>query len=291
MRLVLLTLFVFCIVSANALPAIDPPRAITRFNPGKEIISLNCKWEFYWNKLLSPADLKQTEPVKPDTLLVPSSWGGIKLKGQPIGNKGFATYRLKIVDAGNQDLMLDVYSVQTSCRVFVNGQLMLEVGKAGTTKKDTEPVNRDAQVYIHPQNNEVELVVQVANFHHRKGGFVHPFEIGKPHAILKQRNLYYYLDFIESTALAIIGLFLFAMYIFRRKDMSILYFSLFCLTLAFRPMISVNYFLATLFPGINWGLLLKIEYLSAMLPCLFMLLFIRELFPKQLPKLFVRILS
>jgi hypothetical protein len=292
MRFFLLNSLVFFAFVANAFVPPPPLKGeISYKSSGKEILSLNCKWEFYWNRLLTSTDVDTVGESLPDALLIPGSWSDVKLHGKSISSKGFATYRLTITDAGTAPLMLDVYSVQTACRVFVNGKLALEVGKVGTTKETTEPMNRDAQVYVTPENGRIELIVQVANFHHRKGGFVHPFEIGTPEAILKQRNLYYYLDFIESTALAIIGLFLFAMFIFRRKDLSILYFSLFCLTLAFRPVTSVNYFLATLLPGINWSILLKIEYLSAMLPCLFMLLFIREFFPKQLPKLFVKILS
>lgn len=293
MRLVLLNLIIFCAFFVQASPVHHFTKASLTL-PALEqqsIIALDCKWEFYWNKLLSPADFRNVPPVEPDAILIPSSWSDVNVGGKSIGSKGYATYRLHIRNVPQKDLMLDIYSVQTSCCVYVNGILVAQVGKVGTTKETTEPMNRDVQVHLPPAADEYEIIVQIANFHHRKGGFVHPFEIGTTGAILKQRNLYYYLDFIESTALAIIGLFLFAMFIFRRKDLSILYFSLFCLTLAFRPMISVNYFMATLFEGINWSILLKIEYLSAMLPCLFMLMFIRELFPMQLPKLFVKLLS
>ena len=99
------------------------------------------------------------------------------------------------------------------------------------------------------------------------------------------------LDAIESAALAIIGLFLFALYIFRRKDLSILYFALFCITLSLRPVISVNYLIGFIFPDINWALMLKLEYLGVLFPCLFMTFYIKELFPKQLPGILVKILA
>lgn len=248
----------------------------------KEIIPLNCNWEFYWNKLLFPGDFKSSMN-KPDTLLNPGSWGDVKINGKFIGSHGYATYRLKLVNLPKHDLLLDAYSIQTSYRIFVNGKLSGGVGTPGKNKVETRPGNRDIQVRIPSNVSTVEIIVQVANFHHRKGGFVHAFELGTVNAINNQRLMFYGLDFIESSALAIIGLFLFALFIFRRKDYSILYFSLFCLTLCFRPVISVNYLLATIFPDMSWQLLVKMEYFAVLFPCLFMCLFMKELFPAQLP--------
>lgn len=174
----------------------------------KAILSIDCKWEFYWNKFLTPADFKRDTTVEPDLILKPSSWDDVKLNKKPIGNKGFATYRLILTNLPQTDLLLDAYSIQTAYRIYVNDKLMVEVGKPGKTKELTQPANRDVQVRIPPTANEVELIVHVANFHHRKGGFVHPFEIGTFEAVSKQRMLFYNLDFIESSALAILGLFL-----------------------------------------------------------------------------------
>ena len=257
----------------------------------KNIITLDQKWEFYWNKLLSPADLGSSHSPSPDTLLVPSSWSDVKLHGRSIGSTGCATYRLILKDLPKEELALDIYSVQTSCRVFANGKLLAEVGSPGRSREETVPATRDVEVDLPQDSSALELIVQVANFHHRKGGFVHPFEIGTVKAIVAQRQLYYILAFVESSALAILGLFLFALYIFRRKDLSVLYFALFCITLSFRPVISVNYLLSALFPGLGWFLLLKMEYFSVLFPCLFMLLFIKKLFPEQLPSVIVRVLT
>lgn len=276
-------------MSAQAAPI---PRAVLDLKDWKieekSIIPLDCKWELYWNKLLTPPDFKGS--TAPDLLSPASAWNDLELNGKPLGSYGYATYRLTLVNVPHRALMLDVYSVQTSCRLFINDSLVAETGKPGTSKETTQPMNRDVQVSIPPGNDTVQLVLQVANFHHRKGGFVHPFEIGAAQAISKQRTMYFILSFTESSALAIIGLFLFALFIFRRKDLSVLYFALFCITLSFRPVTAVNYHLAALFPGISWNVLLKTEYLAVLFPCLFMLLFIKKLFTEQLPGIIVKIL-
>lgn len=265
---------------------------ITRCNAAENnIVLLDGEWELYAGKLLTPSDFKRNSTLIPDTLVKPGSWNDLKTMNSLRSGKGCATYRLLLTGVPRGDLMLDAYSVQTSCRVFVNDSLVLEVGKPGTTKETTEPMNRDVQVHLPPNVNEIQLTVQIANFHHRKGGFVHPFEVGQSNAILRHHTLFYLLDVTESSVLLILGFFLFALYIFRRKDLSILYFALFCISLSFRPVIAVNYFLATAFPGFNWNILLKLEYFGVLFPCLFMVLFIKKLFPKQLPDIFVTLFS
>jgi hypothetical protein len=257
----------------------------------RPVLTLDNEWEFYWNKLLTPKDFKKDTSPRPDLLIKPCSWNDIKLNEKNIGGKGFATYRITLRNLPRTNLILDAYSTQTSYRVFVNDSLYAETGSPGTTKETTRPMNRDVSILLPAGEKEIQLLVQIANFHHRKGGFVHPFEIGPAKAMAGQRLMYYVLDVIESSALAIIGLFLFALYVFRRKDLSILYFSLFCITLSFRPVIAVNYFMSTVFENISWEVLLKMEYLAVMLPSLFMILFIKKLFPEQLPAWLVRVFA
>lgn len=268
----------------------DAVMDLSKWDPAeKNILRLDSEWEFYWNRLLSPDDFKQSSHTP--LLVTPSSWNDLEIDGQKTGSYGYATYRLTLIHPPPTDLLLDAYSIQTSSRIIINGIVAAEAGQPGISSETTRPMNRDIQVKIPANTDTIEIIVQVANFHHRKGGFVHPFELGTAEAIGKQRLLYYILDFIESSALAIIGLFLFALYIFRRKDLSVLYFALFCITLSFRPITAVNYTLASLFPGISWDILLKIEYLAVLFPCLFMLTFIKKLFPAQLPDLIVKLLG
>jgi len=282
--------FIFFFAAAQA-QIIPPPVAVLDLKDWKPeekpVVPLDAPWEFYWDQLLGPQDFHRP----PDLLLRPSSWNGLEVNGQKLGSYGYATYRIRLSNLPPRELLLDVYSVQTSCRIFVDGKLALEIGQPGTSKETTQPMTRDAQVRIPGGAGDVDIVVQIANFHHRKGGFVHPFELGTAEAVGAQRRMYYILQCVESSALAILGLFLLAMFIFRKKDLSVLYFSLFCITLSFRPITAVNYLLATLFPGMSWPLLLKIEYLAVLFPCLFMLLFIKRLFPEQLPNIIVKIIG
>ena len=157
----------------------------------KKIIQLDCKWEFYWNKLLSPQDFKKPTSLYPDLKIRPSVWSEIELENKKIGSTGYATYKLTLKNLPNTDLILDAYSIQTSYRIFIDDKLMAEVGKPGVTKEKTVPANGDVQIHIPAGKKEIQLIVQVANFYHRKGGFVHQFELGTCEAITSQRFLFY----------------------------------------------------------------------------------------------------
>jgi serine phosphatase RsbU (regulator of sigma subunit) len=258
---------------------------------GDHVLSLNGDWEFYWNKLYSPADLARDSTIRPTLLTPPLPWNDIKVNGSSIGGQGFGTYRITLVNLPSAPLMLDIYSVQTAARIFINDSVVAEVGRVGTDAGSSIPMTHDVQVLLPKCVDKAVIVVQMSNFHHRKGGFVHPFELGSPEVITRNHHWLYMLDVLESSALMILGLFLFTLYIFRRKDLSVLYFSLFAITLSFRPVISVNYLIAYLLPGISWAFMLRLEYLGVIFPCLFMTLYLRELFPGQLPALLVRILA
>lgn len=287
-RLSIAILLIFLIFCANAQEKGTLDFSTRTFEKG-EIVTLDGEWEFYWKKLYSPDDFSSGKAGTPDLMVKTSSWNDLEVDGKKCGSYGYATYRIRLLNLPGKELMLDAYSVQTACKIFMNDSLVAEVGKTGKDAEGSQPANKDIQILIPAQLNDVVLIVQISNFHHRKGGFVHPFEIGEPDTILKQRLLYFILDSVESSALAIIGLFLFALYIFRRKDKSVLYFALFSLTLSFRPVISVNYLLSTLLPSLDWSWMIKMEYLGVLFPCLFMVLFIRELFPSQLPRVVVKI--
>lgn len=256
-----------------------------------ENLVLKSGWEFYWNKFLSPDQLDDSSSIQPDLITNAGAWNDLEIGGKKCGSYGFATYRTTVYNLPQQALMMNAHSVQTSMRLFLNGTLVAEVGKPDTNASSSKPMNRDVQVTIPPHQGELEIIVHIANFHHRKGGFVNAFEIGSADKIILDQTRFYLLDAIESAALAIIGFFLLALYVFRRKDMAALYFSLFCLTLSLRPIISVNYLLATLFPDLSWNVMLKLEYLGVLFPCLFLVLFIRKLFPQQLPIYLVRIFA
>lgn len=253
-----------------------------------DVIKLNSEWEFYWNELYTYDDFIE-RVIEPDLIVAPSSWNDLVVDGIPCGSFGFATYRIHMKNLPGKELMLNAYSLQTASKIFINDSIIAEIGTVGKSADESDPWNRDVQLIIPSSYESFDLIIQVSNYHHRKGGFTSPIEIGEPETIMEGQQVFYILDTMESSALIIIGLFLMALFAFRRKDKSILYFSLFCMTLSLRPVIAINYMLGAFLPWLNWSVLIKLEYLGTIVPCLFIILFVRQLFPDQLSKLRLKI--
>lgn len=96
-----------------------------------ELVLLNGYWEFYWDRLLTTEDFVAEKPPQMDSLMeVPSTWDEkvAGIKGYP--ERGFATYRLRLTYPSTlKDPALRIKNVATAYRLYVNGQLMEEVGE------------------------------------------------------------------------------------------------------------------------------------------------------------------
>src|SRR5688500_4283863 len=121
----LVSLFLtFFSLSAIAQLAVNGHADLSRFDIEKDRpFDLSGGWEFYWNKLLTPADFKS--PQVPDHIYVPGSW-------HRQGNYavlGYATYRLRLTLPENQNsLSLHFPIINSSAKVWVNGVLVEETG-------------------------------------------------------------------------------------------------------------------------------------------------------------------
>ena len=75
-----------------------------------------------------------------------------------------------------------------------------------------------------------------------------------------------------------------SLYLYRRKEKSSLMFSIFCLLMAFRSLLTGELYLSAIFPNIGWSLLIQLDYLSFYLGVLFFATFIHLLFPQLYSK-------
>ncbi len=254
------------------------------WNPTQEpILSLDGNWEFYWSQLIDPS--KDKFPTNPFFFQAHSSWNDYKLDGEKVGGLGFATYRLLLLNIPqNLRLNLLVRNVLCACKVFVNGEVLTEIGRVGTVAEEMEPHYEDRIVPFVCNGDSTELVVQISNFHHRKGGFTHPFQIGQEEALFALQREQIMLNGVISSCYLFAGVFFLTLWIFRKKDRTLLFMSLFCLTIVPRAFTSNNYMVETVLPELNWYVLIHVEYLSMFLPTAFLMLFVRARFPDQSPK-------
>ncbi|TRX62602.1 membrane protein [Fulvivirga sp. M361] len=240
----------------------------------QEIIPLIGQWEFYWHHLLSSDD--SIRAMIPDLkyMVVPNVWSFYDLP-----SKGYGTYRLKMLLHEDVDrLTLLVPNVYSAYRLFVNGEIKAENGQVGNSRASTQPDWEEKLVHLEGLNKEVELLLQVANFHHSRGGVHKPILVGSFEDILKHRELITFGDTFFLGGLILMAAYFLTFFIFRSKLRQYLYFSCLCFFWAIRVVIAHDYLVNNLFPDMSWNVSLRLEYLSLYLSFLMGMLFIHHVF-------------
>lgn len=260
----------FAIVSVPDSPKFQSEKGIldlTQVHVSKQPVKLNGEWEFYWHELLSPEDIQMRSEMDGNRdrwISIPNSWLGYRLDGQQLDGTGFATYRL-VIQLSEQDrnerLALRLPTIFHAYKLWVNGELLAEVGEVGQDKSSVTPQLATKLVFFQPENDTVELVMQVANFHHKRGGITKYIELGGSDVLTVRTNLKIAAEMFITASLLVIGMYHLLLFVLRRKDRAPLYFGLFTLMFGIRSLLVGEHMITQLFPDFQWGLQFKIEYL------------------------------
>ena len=245
-------------------------------------VKLRGEWEFYWQQHLSPDELsKPTAPKEIIFIQVPEFWYNYEIDGIKLPGEGYATYRLTVlIEPQKKPLALRLMEISTAYTLFVNGKNMASAGVAGTDRDSSRPKWIRQIASFESPTDHLEIVLHVANFHHRKGGMWEVFELGREKSIRQSQEKRLGFDFFLFGSIVIMGLYHLGLFVVRRKDRSPLYFSIFCFLIALRLFTTSERVLIRLLPDLNWEILIKLEYLSYYLAVPAFALFMRSLFPK-----------
>lgn len=246
------------------------------------IVSLDGEWEFYWKQLVKPGDADlTTSATEKDYFIIPNKWNGHPYRNRSLTGHGYATFRLTLTGIQKNDILaLKVIDMATSYRLWVDGELLLENGIVGNSRESSKPGYLPQTAAFRPESGRVDIVLQVANFAHRKGGVWKPLVLGLEKQIIKarERNLSFELFLFGS--LLIMGFYHIGFFVTRRKDSASLYFGSACLLTALRIILTGERFLATLIPGLGWEISQTLEYLTFYLGVPLFPMFLRSLFPE-----------
>ncbi|MGM0419931.1 MAG: diguanylate cyclase [Bacillota bacterium] len=244
------------------------------------LINLDTTWEFYWEQFIAPGEFQRVDAAKPAFVEVPGAWNGYGIPGQELSGAGFATYRLMVrLDPEVKMLGLNIPRIFTSYQIWVNGDLLAVTGEVGQSLEEVTPKYQPLQTYF-PAAEEIEIVVQTANFNHRSGGILESFQFGRAEQIqaAASRELAY--DLFLFGGLLIMGIYHLIIFFYRKEERSLLYFGLFCLLVSLRTLLVGEIFLLQLFPDISWEVAHKLQTLSYYVGVYVILKFIKAVFPK-----------
>jgi hypothetical protein len=253
----------YAVVSAPDSPKYHSEKGIldlTQVHVSKNPQRLQGEWAFYWQELLSPEDIhirlaRDVNDVR--WISLPSSWLGYQIDGQQLNGTGFATFRL-VIQLSEQDrnerLALRLPTIFHAYKLWMNGELLAEVGVVGQDKSSVTPNLATKLVFIQPDNDRVELVMQVANFHHKRGGITKYIELGGSDVLTVRTNLKVAAEMFVTASLLVIGVYHLLLFMLRRKDKAPLYFGLFTLLFGIRSLLVGELMLTQLWPAFPWGL-------------------------------------
>lgn len=235
----------YAVISASDSPKLQSEEGVldlTQVHVSEHTLQLKGEWAFYWQELLSPEEIHNRLAKDGDQshwISIPNSWLGYRLDGQPLDGTGYATYRL-VIELGGQDrnerLALRLPTIFHAYKLWVNGELLAEVGVVGPDKSSMTPSLATKLVFFQPESDRVELVMQVANFHHKRGGITKVIEFGGSDVLTVRTKLKIAADMFITASLLVFGLYHLLLFALRRKDKAPLYFGLFTVLLGIRSL-------------------------------------------------------
>lgn len=195
---------------------------LTDWNPESgEIIDLDGEWEFYSGKLIEP-DENFDKEIK-QYAKVPGDWKTY-LKGQGLEN-GSGTYRLNIKVPKDMIYVIKAKTIRTSHIIYFNGEKIAQAGKPSIDEKIFKPESKYKLGVGSSLNGEIELIIHITSLDYRSGGIYKSIEIGSFESSLKKEKKDLVLDSLLVAICLTLSLYFFSMYLQRRKEHYLVYFS------------------------------------------------------------------
>ncbi|NOH14738.1 MAG: diguanylate cyclase [Chloroflexi bacterium] len=251
-------------------------------------IALEGEWAFVWNELMQPDQIATSNQVS--HVQVPEVWSDYEIEGSANTANGFATYHLTLHLPDSEEVYGIYNEGQGSAYdLWVDGHLLAQNGHVGTSRETMIPGKQPAVFFFQPEEEAVEIVVQVSNFHHRKGGFRNELMLGFAQPMHQDQLQLWFVQAISFGTLFVMGLYHVFIFIFRTKNKASLYFALLSWLTAIRIGVTGQNIFFSLFPGLSWSLALRVEYLTFFLSPVLFVFFLQSLYPKEVHRWFIRI--
>ncbi len=293
---VLFTVSLLCLlqVSASAISptnnqeqAYQPPGAIAGIMNLEAIdwqdttlVKLDGQWEFYPQNLLTPADFATTT-FPHDLVNVPGPWNSYMPAAE--NGSGYATYRLIIhAPPVSHPLALKFSAPRTAHKLWINGRLLSQEGVVSESADTAVAHFHDKVIFLDSHGGRIELVMQVSNYLHNKGGPRRSITLGDRDTLERQYNLSVAVNLFTFGFMIALGLFYSFFYLIRRSEKTARYFALFVLSISLREITTDTVILLQLFPALPESFILRLEYMT-MFTLVLYAWFVHALLPGKIP--------
>jgi|GEM_PF-2373119 len=220
------------------------------------VYQLDGEWRMYPSQLLEPSEIHQGDGIQVYAPLSFERWLG--------DEQGYATfYKVIELDPVYIDQLMSVYSqyMYTAYKLYIDGQLVMQAGQVGEDKQHSIPEMQAKLGYFQPKQSNIELVLQISNFHHQQGGVNNDFVIGTVENASNYYHYQLYNMFLQIGSIVIMGVFAILVSILARGQILFFVYGFFCLLMAMRALFSGTIFANVLLPELSWLAITRMEYL------------------------------
>ena len=227
-------------------------------------VNLTGEYEFYWNQLLNPQDFSRyRSSLKPDFIAVPSAWNDFEYQGKAIPGDGYATYRLTVLLNGNNStLAIKLLEMSTSYNLFINGQKLSSAGIVDKTADLAKPGFHPEIVGFQSSRDLLDVVVQVSNFSHRRGGAWETIVLGTRDQLQNKKELKIAYDLFVFGSILIMALYHLGLFSLRKKRAVATFFRPFLSHYRLEDIDTGERHILSVLSGIDYEHMIKLEYLA-----------------------------
>lgn len=265
----------FYILFAATMPKytdVSTPEEIADADLSREYICLSPSTaEAYPGRLYAPADFSDKTPTAGDL------------------DAKYQTYRIVLPLQAGITYGISGHTATYAQRVYVNGELLSEMGTVSDRPEGFVPRTDLYTVYFTPASAETEIIVQHAWFNHAHGAF-HKIYLAQQQVITRMDRSQTICDGLVVGSLLAMAVFFFGMFWLDLSNRGMLWFSLSSLCAAVNYLIYESKQIMIFFPRLNWYVGHKIELLTNIYYFFFIALFAFATLKEQPPR-WMRIFS
>lgn len=262
---------------------------LRKINLQSVLVKLDGQWEFYDGKFLEHTELASGQHESDKKIVtVPGKWNEYGLdRGNP-ASYGYGTFHLRIL---LNDETRGVYGIKTTNigmanNLFADGKLVGQSGLPGDSRGLYTLGNVPYTSSVQVDSNSLDLILWVSNFDYTPySGIVNSIYFGNQSDIAGLRERASANEIIVSTAFIFLGLIFFSLFLFSRKELYLLHFSLLNFAATGYILTHGEKLLYQLMPALDYRVFARLQYLSAGLSAMILLLYLYYSFPNLYNKI------
>lgn len=225
------------------------------------VVRLSGEWQYFDGLMIQNlAQSGSIEYVKVPHLFARKP----EMGGNPYG---VATYKLQ-VEGLNPDVLygMQILSEVSAYRMTVNGEDVLKAGTVSGAQSEHRPEMKEkVGRFKSDQNGNAEILFEISNFSYNYGGFWKEITIGRDEILTNYASRQDHIEILLFASILVLGMFLLGLYSINHEFKPLLYFSLICILISVRILLTNNRQFFDFIYDISWDTGTRLEFLTGYL--------------------------